>query len=480
MTKKVLLGMLLVISSFLKAQEKPFIINKFDSKARISSNPVEYNNNIYFGNDDSIFYAIDAKTLKKRWSFKTASIIRSKPVVNENIIYFKSGFNVYAINSETGEKIWSYAKHVNKKGTQQDYWDYHSGVPVIYKSNIYFGFEDGTICGFDLNSGEIKANINADNAASIKSGLIIDSDVLYFGDWNGKLYAYNLNKNERLWKYATYEKQAYPTFGQINTELTIYKDLLFFGARNPEFQVIDIKTAQKKWSFIEKEGGWISGDPLIYKDTLFIAGSDNHKLFALDPVSGDKFWEYEFLFNNFSKPVIYKDYILFTTGDAYSVYGKSKGLGYLYMLNRNNGSIVNFSLIGGNLNSTPIIKNENVFLCSEDGFLYKIDLNTFLTESEKLSENGYRAFEIIKVDSDLDSHNLKINYKVNYETKIKMLITDLSDNEIRKLYDDINKRGEYNIVWDKTDNNNNKAKSGYYFVEISSGDSVMKMFFNID
>jgi outer membrane protein assembly factor BamB len=480
MTKKILLGILLVISSFLKAQEKPFIIKKFDSKARISSNPIEYNNNIYFGNDDGVFYALDATTLEKRWSFKTSSIIRSKPVVNENMIYFKSGYDVYAINTETGEKVWSYSKQAIKKATQQDYWDYHSGVPVIHKSNIYFGFEDGTICGFNLNSGEIEVILKADDSSSIKSGLFVDGDILYFGDWNGKLYAYDLNKKERLWKYATYEKQEYPTFGQINTELTIYKDLLFFGARNPEFQVIDIKSAQKKWSFIEKEGGWISGDPLIYKDTLFIAGSDNHKLFAFDPVSGDKFWEYEFLLNNFSKPVIYKDYILFTTGDAYSVYGKSKGLGYLYALNRKNGSIVNFSLIGGNLNSTPLMKNENLFISSEDGYVYKIDINTFIKESIKLSENGYRAFEIIKVDSESDTNNVKIEYKVNYETNIKILITDLSDNEIRQLHYDINKTGEYNIIWDKIDNNNNKAKPGYYFVEIKSGDSVMKMFFNIN
>ena len=357
------------MSSFIKAQEKPFVIEKFDSKARISSNPVVNNKQIYFGNDDGVFFALDVITLEKRWSFKTASIIRSKPVVRENIVYFKSGFDVYALHSQTGEKIWSHSKQASKEATQQDYWDYHSGIPVIHKSMIYFGFEDGAIYGFDLETGEIKVRLKADDAASIKSGLFVDRDVLYFGDWNGKLYAYDLNKKERLWKYDTYEKQEYPTFGQINTELTIYKDLLFFGARNPEFQVIDIKSAQKKWSFIEKDGGWISGDPLIYKDTLFIAGSDNHKLFAFDPVSGDKFWEYEFLFNNFSKPVIYKDYILFTTGDAYSVYGKSKGFGYLYALNRKDGSIVNFSLIGGNLNSTPVINNVNVFFCSEVGYV---------------------------------------------------------------------------------------------------------------
>jgi eukaryotic-like serine/threonine-protein kinase len=480
MIKKIVLGFLLVIPSFLNAQEKSFIIKKFDSKARISSNPIEHNNTIYFGNDDSLFFAIDAKTLAKKWSFKTESIIRSKPVVIENIIYFKSGYTVYAVNSETGDKVWSHSKQSNKTAAQEDYWDYHSGAPVIHTSNIYFGFEDGTIHGFNLNSGEIKANLYADSSASIKSGLFVDKDMLYFGDWNGKLYAYNLNTNERLWKYDTYEKQEYPTFGQINTELTIYKDLLFFGARNPDFQVIDIKSAQKKWSFLEKDGAWMSGDPLIYNDTLFIAGSDNHKLYAFDPVSGDKFWEYEFLFNSFSKPVTYKDYIFLTTGDAYSVFGPSKGHGYLYALNRKNGSIVNFSLIGGNLNSTPVIKNENLYLCSEDGFLYKIDLNTFLTEAKNFKEKGYRAFEINKVDSESDANSVKIDYKVNFETYMKILITDLSDNEVKNLYYDIINIGEHTMVWDKMDNTNTKAKPGYYFVEISSGDSVMKTFFSID
>ena len=480
MTKKYLLSILLVTSSILMAQEKAFFVNKFDTKARISSNPITYKNNIYFGNDDSLFFAVDAANLNKNWSFKTSSIIRSKPVVNENIIYLKSGYDVYALDSETGEKVWSYSKQTINEAAQLDFWDYHSGVPVIHKSNIYFGFDDGTIRGFDLKSGAVEVNISADDSASIKSGLYVDKDILYFGDWNGKLYAYNINNSKRLWKYDSYEEQPYPTFGQINTEFTIYKDLLFFGARNPEFQVIDIKSGEKKWSYVEEEGGWISGDPLIYNDTLFISGSDNHKLIAFDPLSGAKYWEYEFLFNSFSKPVIYDDYILITTGDAYSVYGNGKGFGYLYALNRNNGSIVNFSLIGGNLNSTPVVNIDNLFVCSEDGFLYKIDLEEFLKGSNKLNENGYGAFKIINLDIESDSNSVKIDYEVNYDTKIKILVTDLSGNEIRKLYDDNHVSGESTIIWNKFDNNGKETEPGYYFIQMSSGDSVMKQFVKVD
>jgi outer membrane protein assembly factor BamB len=351
---------------------------------------------------------------------------------------------------------------------------------VIHNGLIYFGFENGSILGFDLKTGEVKVDLQADDSASIKSGLIVDKDVLYFGDWNGKIYAFDLKEKKRLWKYDSYEKQEYPTFGQINTELTVYKDLLFFGARNPEFQAVDIKSSSKKWSFVEEDGGWISGDPLIHNDTLFVAGSDNHKLLALDPVTGSKFWEYEFLFNNFSKPVIYKDFILFTTGDAYSVYGKSKGFGYLYALNRKDGSIVNFAHLGGNLNSTPVMDKENLFVCSEDGFVYKVNIELFLEDSDHLSDNGYRAFDVALVDSESDSEVVKIDYKVNYDSHIEIRVTDISDNEIQLVHDGKKESGEHSLLWDKLVNGEEMIQPGYYFVEISSGDSVMKTFFKIE
>ena len=60
MKMKYLLIILIAASSLLTAQDKSFITKKFNSEARISSNPISYNNNIYFGNDDSLFFAVDA------------------------------------------------------------------------------------------------------------------------------------------------------------------------------------------------------------------------------------------------------------------------------------------------------------------------------------------------------------------------------------------------------------------------------------
>ena len=81
----------------------------------------------------------------------------------------------------------------------------------------------------------------------------------------------------------------YPTFGQLNAKFTTYKDLLYFGGRNPEMQVLNKQSGIKEWSYTEKAGGWISGDPAISQDTLYLAGSDNHEIFAFYAISCKKY-----------------------------------------------------------------------------------------------------------------------------------------------------------------------------------------------
>ena len=61
-----------------------------------------------------------------------------------------------------------------------------------------------------------------------------------------------------------------------------------------------------------------------------------------------------------------------------------------------------------------------------------------------------------------------------------MRITDLSGNEIKKLYDGRHEEGSHSLVWDKTDNNAQQAGPGYYFVELWAGDYLIKAFCKID
>ena len=45
---------------------------------------------VYFGSIDSYLYALDIKTGKEKWKFKTGDWISSSPAVANGIVYFGS------------------------------------------------------------------------------------------------------------------------------------------------------------------------------------------------------------------------------------------------------------------------------------------------------------------------------------------------------------------------------------------------------
>ena len=53
------------------------------------------------------------------------------------------------------------------------------------------------------------------------------------------------------------------------------------------------------------------------------------------------------------------NYVLFTAGDAYAYLRSNSGKGYLYALNKMNGTIINFSRTGGNAFTDPVASGIN-------------------------------------------------------------------------------------------------------------------------
>jgi len=448
---------------------------KYSTEGKIYAHPIIAGDRIYFGSMDSVFYALDIESGEVIWSVRTNAPIQSTACAHSKAVYLKSGNSAFALNQKNGAVIWSYIDTSIQQTGKMDPWDFHSGSPVIYESLIYFGFQNGRLLGFNIKNGNIEKEIVYGDTVAIKSGLLINAGKLYFGGWNGKVYAYNIERDALEWIYNTYEEQAYPTFGQINTQLVIADDLLYFGSRNPEMQVIDIQTGKKAWSYIEPDGGWISGEVLVRDEILYIGGSDNHEMFAFDASTGKKRWTFEFLNNNFSKPLIYKDYLLFTTGDAYNVFGKGIGRGYLYALNKEDGAIHQLEQIGGNMYSNIILDDGIVYLGNEDGTIYALNLDHFLNDSLGPVEKGYNALESIELSPNPFSDSLAISFRLNREFELAVQIKNIADEPFMELSRERRAPGVYTLRWDGKDSTGNMVENGYYFVEIFAGLYVHKV-----
>ncbi len=453
-----------------------YVSDFFRTGNRIHAHAIIDEGVLYFGSNDSLFYAVDLSSGQENWSYKAGAAVKGTAAIKGSTVYFSAGRHFYALDKNTGKEIW-----VQKTGSQEPYdsldpWDYHHGPPVFHDKEVYFGSGNGVLYSFNAENGDLVYAWPTVDSAAVRCAPAAKGNMLYFGDWNGRIYAFDLVARDTQWTCRTYQTQLYPTFGQLNTRFQLHDSLLVFGARNPELQVVNIKTGKPVWSYEEKNGGWISGDPLVSGDTLFIGGSDCHRFYAFNVRTGELYWSQKVHFNNFSSPIILGDRILFTTGDAYAYMGMNYGRGYLHALDKKDGSIVNLSLVGGNAFTDLLYHGGKIYLGSDDGHIHAVDLHGFLSDTATLSSRGYQSLDSIKISPNPFVDSTTITMQVNYKTHVVASVYDLDRNKVRVLQDGLLTGGKHSVIWDGKDSLGNKVPAWYYIFEAGSGEFFQRAF----
>ena len=86
-----------------------FYNNARHTEGILHSSPATPNGIVYIGSGDHNVYALNVDTGAKIWSYTTGSIVWSSPAVANGVVYVGSlDHNVYALDARTGAKIWSY------------------------------------------------------------------------------------------------------------------------------------------------------------------------------------------------------------------------------------------------------------------------------------------------------------------------------------------------------------------------------------
>jgi eukaryotic-like serine/threonine-protein kinase len=199
-----------------KTGEDPDIGNQVG----IQSSAVVADGMVYFGCRDSNLYALAAMSGAKRWSFSAkGSWIISSPAVRDRIIYFATSDSglVLALDSKSGVPVFSLS--FSK-------WPFFSS-PALARNFLYIGSHAGKLIAVDLRARRVAWTFQTDGArkngstwtkpdgtpnyeaafgdffyddliigvhrmmsvGAVLSSPVIDGDTLYFGSWDGQLYA---------------------------------------------------------------------------------------------------------------------------------------------------------------------------------------------------------------------------------------------------------------------------------------------------
>ena len=351
---------------------------KFKTNGYVFSSPAVFGQDVYFGSNDSTFYAVDKSSGKEKWSYKTGGYISSSPAVTEESVYFISSDGyLYALERQSGKLQWRFnegpEKHFSARGVQgmqpkdkvlTDPWDMFLSSPVWYENVLYFGSGKGNFYAVDAGSGVEKWHIAT--GEPIHNSPVIYRDMVIFGGWDRFLHAANLETGREVWKFETGKDTVNYNQTGIQSSPAVWNDRIYFGCRDAHVYALDGMTGKLLWKRFNNYS-WVINTPLVRDSVLYYGTSDTHRFIALNAINGD------------------------------SIYSKNISAGYIFSSPVTTGKLIYFGGFNGTIHAVDAKSGDEVWeyrtdaaIANENGVLTaggEFD-NAFYA---KVFKDGYNA-----------------------------------------------------------------------------------------
>ena len=243
----------------------------------------------------------------------------------------------------------------------------------------------------------------------------IYEDVLYMGTLSGDINAYNSENGQMLWSH----NEGQP----LNAKVSLFKDNIVYGSMYG--RLFSRNTISSKLNYSIDLGAPIESAPLVSDGRLYVH-LRNHKIVALDAKTGKIFWTYQrsipfkITLQRVSRPISYKNSIIVGFADGYLVkIDKNEGIvqwesqlskaakfvdvdltpvifndqiisgsaaGKLSFISPSNGFVTkSANIIAGH---SPVIINNEIYVGSIYGYIYKLDSTGQILTRRKLTDNS--------------------------------------------------------------------------------------------
>lgn len=238
-------------------------------------------NLVVFIGAGNTFYALDAATGLKRWSFTGGgSFAYSSATYRDNVVYVGCiDNNVYAFNASNGRLLWQ--RTICTTGIESD--------AVIADSTVYVGTNDDQLLALDATTGATRWIYNT--GGNISSSPKIANGRVYFGSSDSKLYALQAKTGQLVWSYQT--------GGMLNQSgAALVNNTLYVGSRDGYLYAIDELTGTLKWRFGSGLISFESSSPTVHNGVVYIGGwynvpgfTQKGSLYAVNAATGALVWE---------------------------------------------------------------------------------------------------------------------------------------------------------------------------------------------
>jgi outer membrane protein assembly factor BamB len=351
-----------MITNYKAVATDPLTAWSFKTGSSIYSYPVVADTILYFGSLDQSFYALNALTGSKIWSFITPYPVNSMAMVSDGIVCFESGNRLYALNATTGDSLWSFVANNTEPVISLDLTDYHHSSPVEYHGTVYYGDGWGNMNGLDLHTGQLVFQFNSGANSAIRATPAILDSVIYYGDWDSHVYAVSLVDGSLLWTHLLEGIRQY--YGAIVSQFVIKDTLLYFGSQHDIYSPLSIRTGLPAWTFDDHKQTYLPSVPAFYNDSVII-GTTIISFRIYSVTRGNINWEFETTGICFVKPII-QDTILYMNTSNFGAGGN------LYLIDVRNGHMINEYHINSASPTSPVISGDLLYIGDNNGLMSAI------------------------------------------------------------------------------------------------------------
>lgn len=303
---------------------------------------------MYTANTVGEVYALDLKTGKKQWTFKTAGKVYSTPAVHKGVVVVGSSDHfIYGINAKTGKELWKLQADKAVLGS-----------PVVKNGKAYIGASDGIFRCIDVKTGKLIWSFNEVQGYVSTLPTLADNKVI-FGSWKNGFYALDQKTGQLVWKWDNGHTNR--MFSAAACYPVVENNRVFIVAPDRVMTAIDLKTGQTIWREKKDEyrvresmgiskdrklvlaktmDGELIGVPVtadkmdvnwkaeikfpyelaptaIYTNSKYIfVPSDKGLLSAVEPKTGKTAWQYKISNGMINPPLVLKDRVVVSTMDG--------------------------------------------------------------------------------------------------------------------------------------------------------------------
>lgn len=206
-----------------------------------TSSPAVFKGRVYFGSGDGNVYALDAQTGTLKWKFQTGDVVHSSPALADDTVYVGSWDSyLYALDAATGQEKWKFKAGEDPVIHNQVGF---TSSPDVVSGVVYIGCRDGHLYAvdattgskrwaFDTNKGWVsatpavkdgmvyvgtgsslqflmldastgKAKFTFDMKNGVFSSAALAGNLAYVGNFNGRLYAFDISSGSLAWQFQT-------------------------------------------------------------------------------------------------------------------------------------------------------------------------------------------------------------------------------------------------------------------------------------